>query len=52
MTRFAAPIAEQIWDMKYRLKEADDTPIDDVTSEDAPLCLTYALNRPTRNDCK
>ncbi|SFQ47347.1 ribonucleoside-diphosphate reductase alpha chain [Roseivivax halotolerans] len=28
MTRFAAPIAEQIWDMKYRLKEADDTPID------------------------
>ena len=29
MTRFAAPIAEQIWDMKYRLKEADGTPIDD-----------------------
>ena len=28
MTRFAAPIAEQIWDMKYRLKEADGTPID------------------------
>ncbi|SIS60220.1 ribonucleoside-diphosphate reductase class II [Roseivivax lentus] len=28
MSRFAAPIAEQIWDMKYRLKEADDTPID------------------------
>jgi ribonucleoside-diphosphate reductase alpha chain len=25
MTRFAAPIAEQIWDMKYRLKEADGT---------------------------
>ena len=23
MTRFAAPIAEQIWDMKYRLKDAD-----------------------------
>ncbi|WP_108485219.1 adenosylcobalamin-dependent ribonucleoside-diphosphate reductase [Oceaniglobus ichthyenteri] len=33
MTRFAAPIAEQIWDMKYRLKNADDTPID-VTVED------------------
>jgi ribonucleoside-diphosphate reductase alpha chain len=28
MTRFAAPIAEQVWDMKYRLKEADGTPID------------------------
>ncbi|MFT7371286.1 MAG: ribonucleoside-diphosphate reductase alpha chain, partial [Octadecabacter sp.] len=28
MTRFAAPIAEQIWDMKYRLKEGDGTPID------------------------
>ncbi|SLN37948.1 adenosylcobalamin-dependent ribonucleoside-diphosphate reductase [Roseisalinus antarcticus] len=28
MTRFAAPIADQIWDMKYRLKEADGTPID------------------------
>ncbi|HBZ44934.1 MAG TPA: adenosylcobalamin-dependent ribonucleoside-diphosphate reductase [Maritimibacter sp.] len=25
MTPFAAPIAEQIWDMKYRLKEADGT---------------------------
>ncbi|MGR3500848.1 adenosylcobalamin-dependent ribonucleoside-diphosphate reductase [Pseudaestuariivita sp.] len=28
MTAFAAPIAEQIWDMKYRLKEADGTPVD------------------------
>jgi ribonucleoside-diphosphate reductase alpha chain len=28
MTRFAAPIAEQIWDMKYRLKEADGTALD------------------------
>ncbi|WP_299726441.1 adenosylcobalamin-dependent ribonucleoside-diphosphate reductase [uncultured Tateyamaria sp.] len=34
MTRFAAPIAEQIWDMKYRFKEADGTPID-VTVEDS-----------------
>ncbi len=33
MTRFSAPIAEQIWDMKYRFKEADGTPID-VTVED------------------
>jgi ribonucleoside-diphosphate reductase alpha chain len=28
MSRFSAPIAEQIWDMKYRMKEADGTPID------------------------
>ncbi|WP_296761669.1 LAGLIDADG family homing endonuclease [Sediminimonas sp.] len=28
MTRFAAPIAEQIWDMKYRFKQADGTPVD------------------------
>ncbi|WP_298913977.1 adenosylcobalamin-dependent ribonucleoside-diphosphate reductase [uncultured Roseobacter sp.] len=33
MTRFAAPIAEQIWDMKYRFKEADGTP-KDKTVED------------------
>ena len=25
MSRFAAPIAEQIWDMKYRFKDADGT---------------------------
>ncbi|WP_299771340.1 adenosylcobalamin-dependent ribonucleoside-diphosphate reductase [uncultured Tateyamaria sp.] len=34
MTRFAAPIAEQIWDMKYRFKDADGTPID-TTVEDS-----------------
>jgi len=28
MTRFAAPIAESIWDMKYRFMAADGTPID------------------------
>ncbi|AGT09485.1 adenosylcobalamin-dependent ribonucleoside-diphosphate reductase [Paracoccus aminophilus] len=28
MSRFSAPIAEQIWDMKYRLKAADGTPLD------------------------
>jgi ribonucleoside-diphosphate reductase alpha chain len=28
MTGFSAPIAQQIWDMKYRLKKADGTPID------------------------
>ncbi len=34
MSRFAAPIAEQIWDMKYRFKHADGSPID-VTVEDS-----------------
>ncbi|MCH2093958.1 MAG: adenosylcobalamin-dependent ribonucleoside-diphosphate reductase [Rhodobacteraceae bacterium] len=33
MTRFAAPIAEQIWDMKYRLKKTDGTPIDRTVEE-------------------
>ena len=28
MSAFSAPIAEQIWDMKYRLKAADGTPVD------------------------
>ena len=28
MSRFHAPIAEAIWDMKYRLKEADGTAVD------------------------
>ena len=33
MTRFAAPIAEQIWDMKYRFKQADGTPIDQTVEQ-------------------
>ncbi|MCT4575765.1 adenosylcobalamin-dependent ribonucleoside-diphosphate reductase [Donghicola sp.] len=33
MTRFAAPIAEQIWDMKYRLKQADGQPIDGTVED-------------------
>ena len=28
MTRFDAPIAESIWDMKYRLKDANAAPVD------------------------
>ncbi|MBM3605694.1 MAG: adenosylcobalamin-dependent ribonucleoside-diphosphate reductase [Alphaproteobacteria bacterium] len=28
MTRFAAPIAEQIWDMKYRMKDAEGQAVD------------------------
>ncbi len=34
MSPFSAPIAEAIWDMKYRFKEADGTPID-ATVEDS-----------------
>lgn len=33
MTRFAAPIAESIWDMKYRLKDAQGHPIDGTVEE-------------------
>ncbi|WP_171102543.1 adenosylcobalamin-dependent ribonucleoside-diphosphate reductase [Ruegeria sp. HKCCD7255] len=33
MSRFAASIAEQIWDMKYRFKEADGTPIDQTVED-------------------
>ncbi len=33
MSRFAAPIAEQIWDMKYRFKQADGTPIDQTVED-------------------
>ncbi|MCA8882889.1 MAG: adenosylcobalamin-dependent ribonucleoside-diphosphate reductase, partial [Rhodobacteraceae bacterium] len=33
MSRFSAPIAESIWDMKYRLKAADGTPVDDTVEE-------------------
>jgi len=33
MTRFAAPIAEQIWDMKYRFKAADGTALDGTVED-------------------
>ena len=42
MTRFTAPIAEQIWDMKYRLKEADGAPVD-ATVEDSWDRVAHAL---------
>ncbi|MDP4063912.1 hypothetical protein IMCC1933_14150 [Rhodobacteraceae bacterium IMCC1933] len=42
MTRFAAPIAEQIWDMKYRFKQVDGTPID-KTVEDSWQRIARAL---------
>ena len=33
MIRFSAPIAEQIWDMKYRLKDADSTAVDSTVED-------------------
>jgi ribonucleoside-diphosphate reductase alpha chain len=42
MSRFAAPIAEQIWDMKYRLKDAGGTPLD-ATVEDTWGRIARAL---------
>ncbi len=42
MSRFAAPIAEQIWDMKYRLKTAEGTPLD-TTVEDTWRRIARAL---------
>ncbi len=42
MSRFAAPIAEQIWDMKYRFKQADGTPVD-RTVEDTWRRIARAL---------
>lgn len=42
MTAFAAPIAEQIWDAKYRFKEPDGTPID-LTIEDTWRRIAKAL---------
>ena len=33
MTRFAAPIAESIWDMKYRLKDAANAPVDQTVED-------------------
>jgi ribonucleoside-diphosphate reductase alpha chain len=42
MSRFAAPIAAQIWDMKYRLKAADGAPVD-LTVEDSWRRVARAL---------
>ena len=33
MDRFTAPIAQQIWDMKYRLKTADGTIVDTTVQD-------------------
>ncbi len=42
MSRFAAPIAEQIWDMKYRLKSINGEPLD-LTVEDSWRRVARAL---------
>jgi len=42
MSRFHAPIAESIWDMKYRFRQADGTPID-ATVEDSWRRIARAL---------
>ncbi|MCR8722910.1 adenosylcobalamin-dependent ribonucleoside-diphosphate reductase [Frigidibacter sp. ROC022] len=42
MTRFAAPISQQIWDMKYRLKQADGTVVD-ASVEDTWRRIARAL---------
>jgi ribonucleoside-diphosphate reductase alpha chain len=42
MSRFAAPIAEQIWDMKYRFKTANGIP-NDVTVEDTWRRIAHDL---------
>ncbi len=44
MSAFSAPIAEQIWDMKYRLKDASGVPID-RTVEDSWRRVAGALAR-------
>ncbi|MEQ8877111.1 MAG: adenosylcobalamin-dependent ribonucleoside-diphosphate reductase [Phycisphaerales bacterium] len=44
MTRFAAPIAESIWDMKYRLKDGDGT-VRDRTVDDTWRRVARALAR-------
>ena len=48
MTGFAAPIAEQIWDMKYRFKQADGTAID-ATVEDSWRRIARDLARVEEN---
>lgn len=43
MSAFSAPIAEQIWDMKYRLKEADGSAVD-ASVEDTWRRIARALS--------
>lgn len=43
MSKFHLPLSEQIWDMKYRLKEQDGTPID-ITVEDTWRRIAKSLS--------
>lgn len=51
MTRFAAPIAEQIWDMKYRMKGADGQPVD-ASVEDSWRRVARDLARVEKDPAK
>ena len=51
MSRFSAPIAEQIWDMKYRFKQADGTAIDG-SIEDTWRRIARALAETEREPAK
>ncbi|TGD44945.1 adenosylcobalamin-dependent ribonucleoside-diphosphate reductase [Pseudotabrizicola sediminis] len=51
MSRFAAPIAEQIWDMKYRLKAQDGTAID-TTVEDTWRRIARAMAAVEKDPAK
>ncbi len=51
MSRFAAPIAEQIWDMKYRLKAADGAALD-TTVEDTWRRIARALSKQEADPAK
>ncbi|MBL3571619.1 ribonucleoside-diphosphate reductase, adenosylcobalamin-dependent [Rhodovulum sulfidophilum] len=51
MSRFAAPIAEQIWDMKYRLKDAEGAPADG-TVEDTWRRIARALAQAEADPAK
>jgi ribonucleoside-diphosphate reductase alpha chain len=48
MTRFSAPIAEQIWDMKYRFKDADGAPRD-LAVEDTWRRIARDLAKTEKN---
>jgi len=50
MTRFSAPIAEQIWDMKYRLKDEDGQVLE-TTVEDSWRRIARDLAR-VEKDCE
>jgi ribonucleoside-diphosphate reductase alpha chain len=51
MSRFAAPIASAIWDMKYRFKQADGTPIDKSVEDSwRRIARALAVSEPEQED--